>query len=101
MRYAHEKTVHQRNIQGTSEAQVIEVQSADDMTKEEFFKHMCNRHPYVGFITRGEHEADHRIWPDTAHWHRARVARKSGEQLPVARFAGRTTVDRSRPRTTT
>jgi hypothetical protein len=59
----------------------VTVPHVDDMDDETFKKHMHLRHPFVGFVTRGEHEAAHRLNPTTLHRHVARLVQKSAEQL--------------------
>jgi hypothetical protein len=53
----------------------------DDMPNEDFFKHMDLRHPLVRFQTRGEHEADHRLFPDKEHEHNPRITEKLAGQF--------------------
>jgi hypothetical protein len=55
----------------------VTVPHVDDMDQETFYKHMYLRHPLVRFVTRGEHEADHRLRPTSLHRHVAPLAEKS------------------------
>ena len=74
----------------------VTVPHVDDMDRDTFWSHMQLRHPFVGFVSRGEHEAHHRLSPTTLHRHCARVAKKSGGQVSGNRSTEPTTVDRPR-----
>jgi hypothetical protein len=37
---------------------------ADGQSREWLGKHIAKRHPLMRFLTRGEHAADHRLFPE-------------------------------------
>ena len=51
--------------------QTIELADADGQSAQWLKNHVQKRHPYIGYVTRGEHDADHRLHPDRLdHTHR-------------------------------
>lgn len=42
----------------------------DEQSGEWLNKHLAKRHPHIGFATRGEHDADHRLHEERLdHYH--------------------------------
>lgn len=74
----------------------VTVPHVDDMDQKTFWLHMYLRHPTLRLVTRGEHEAHHRLSPTSLHRHLARTGKNPREQLSGKRTAEPTTVDRPR-----
>jgi hypothetical protein len=44
--------------------QVLELADADGQSAQWLKNHIGKRHLYIRLVTRGEHDADHRLHPD-------------------------------------
>jgi len=50
---------------GQSEtAGLVVLADPDGQPAEWLAKHVGKRHPFIGYVTRGEHAADHRLFPE-------------------------------------